>query len=516
MQRDEKKEAARRQFLTGCTAVGLVSLLGGCGEGEQSATVSTLTPAPSPVPGPTPSPAPTPSEVAQPVPQGVIAAATLTVSATTSATIPPEFTGISYEKASLSQGEFVDSNSAMVALFRLLGPSLLRIGGNTVDTTVWNPAGAGGVSGETAPADVDRLAGFLKATGWRVLYGVNLAGAHDGSTSPTKAADEVAYASKALGASLASIEIGNEPDHYTHSAAYFPPSWTANDFIALWESFRSVIVARTPGVRVTGPSISTTAWLQAFATAEGGKISALTCHYYRAGQASGTATIEDLLSNDSSAPRRLSVLAAAADSIRVPYRFTECNSYSGGGKQGVSDGYAAALWTLQFLTACAAAGAAGANFHCGKSSAYSAILEQKGVVSGVAPEFYGLLLFSKLGTGRVLGTRLEGATPGSVAVAISRADGTTAALITNTDLGSSLALDVHLSGAVTTAAAIEMRQGDGSTTPDLSATSAVSIQGGSVDAAGRFTFGTAYTLSTSGNAARLYVPAGSAVLVELR
>lgn len=510
------RDSARREFLTGCAAVGLTGLLSGCGGDEQSAiAVTGSTPPSSPSPTPTPAPTPTPSASTQPIPNGPITTATLAVSAATSASVSTEFTGISYEKAALSQGQFVDTNSAMVSLFRLLGPSLLRIGGNTVDTTVWNPAGTGGVGGQTAPADVDRLAGFLTATGWRVLYGVNLAGAHDGSTSAIKAADEVAYVKAKLGESLAAIEIGNEPDHYTGTAAYYPDTWTVADFIALWDSFRTAIVARTPGVNVTGPTIATTAWLQPFATAAKGKITALTCHYYRGAGNTAAATIDDVLSNDASAPTRLSKLAAAAGSIAVPFRITECNSYFFGGARGVSDTYAASLWTLQFLVACAAAGAAGANFHCGNSSAYSAILERQGVVSGVAPEFYGLLLFSKLGPGRVLGTRFVGATAGSVAVAVSRADGTTATIIANTDLSSSLALDISLPAAVTTATAVEMRQGTAAAAPDLKATTGVSIQGATVDAAGKFAPASAYILSVTSGTARVYVPAGSAVLVEM-
>jgi hypothetical protein len=52
--------------------------------------------------------------------------------------------------------------------------SLLRIGGNSVDKTTWEPTGPGAPP-EVAPSDIDALAGFLSTTGWQVLYGTNLA-----------------------------------------------------------------------------------------------------------------------------------------------------------------------------------------------------------------------------------------------------------------------------------------------------------------------------------------------------
>jgi hypothetical protein len=51
--------------------------------------------------------------------------------ATKLGTIGPAFVGLSYEKAHLSAGFFRGDNAAAIAMFDLLGPSILRIGGNT-------------------------------------------------------------------------------------------------------------------------------------------------------------------------------------------------------------------------------------------------------------------------------------------------------------------------------------------------------------------------------------------------
>lgn len=73
-------------------------------------------------------------------------------------------------------------------------------------------------------------------------------------------------------------------------------------------------------------------------------------------------------------------MGQAATCDNVPqWRMTETNSYFGGGKAGVSDTEAAALWSLDYLDGVAAHGGAGVNFHGGGAAAYTPI-----VYSGVA------------------------------------------------------------------------------------------------------------------------------------
>jgi hypothetical protein len=63
----------------------------------------------------------------------------------------------------------------MIALFKLLGPSVIRFGGDDVDHETWDPAAASG-GGSPFPAkigmaDVDALSDFLDATGWKPSTG---------------------------------------------------------------------------------------------------------------------------------------------------------------------------------------------------------------------------------------------------------------------------------------------------------------------------------------------------------
>jgi len=124
------------------------------------------------------------------------------------------FAGFSYEKSALSNPLFSAPNTNLIGLFKALGSGILRIGGNSVDRLTWNQAGPGLSSGQVAAADVNRLAGFLSATGWRVIYGINFAGASGSVASAALASSEASYVASRIGANLLSFEIGNEPDLY--------------------------------------------------------------------------------------------------------------------------------------------------------------------------------------------------------------------------------------------------------------------------------------------------------------
>ena len=189
----------------------------------------------------------------QPAPAGSLVAAAISVSGTGAGTIGPGFAGLSYEKAMLAEPMFSASNANLIGLFKRLGPSVLRIGGSSVDRCVWTPHGAGQTAGQIAPSDVASLAAFLKAAGWQCLYGINLGGVATGATTPALAAAEVAYAAQEFGSSLLGIEIGNECDEYGSVGSFFAGTWSLAQFKTLWNSFRSAILAVTPNVPITGP-----------------------------------------------------------------------------------------------------------------------------------------------------------------------------------------------------------------------------------------------------------------------
>jgi len=446
--------------------------------------------------------------------------ASVTVSATAGGAIASGFAGLSYEKSTLYEPLFTGSNSNLIGLFERLGPSVLRIGGNSVDRNVWTANGKGQTAGQIAPSDVNAVAAFVKATGWKCLYGVNLGGSATGAQTPALAAAEVAYAAQQFGSSLLGIEIGNECDLYGNSGNYYAGNWSLAQFEALWAQYRTAILAAAPSVAITGPASagSESSWTVPFGKAVGkGEITLLTQHYYRANGELATSTGAYLITPDSALVSDLATLQAGAQAIGIPYRMSECNSFYNGGSNGVSDSYASSLWVIDYLFNCAQGGAVGVNFHGGGNSAgYTPIADSSGAVVGARPEYYGILLFTLAGTGTLYQTAATAGSLNVTAYAVKTASGGLNVVMVNMDSTQNLQVSMTLPQNVTTATLLGMTQlTSGASGPNLSATAGVTIQGASVQVDGTFSPAAAYTLTASGTQVSCYVPALSAVMIQV-
>jgi hypothetical protein len=508
----------RRQAVHGALALTASSLLPGCG--------SSLMSSGSPGGGSS-------NPSTQPTPSGSITTASLSVTATSAGAIGPSFAGLSYEKSALYESPylFTASNANLIALFKLLGPGILRIGGNSVDRNVWTTSGAGQTVGQIAPNDVNALAAFVKATGWQCLYGINLGGAGPSpytsgsivaATTPTLAAEEIAYAYQAFGSSLMGFEIGNECDLY--GTSYFSGvTWNLSTFESLWSQYRTAIVAQTPAVAplCTGPADASnvSSWTVPFGQyATKSDISLLTQHYYRGNGQSASSTAANLVTPDAALVADLQTLNTGAKGIAIPYRLSECNSYYNGGALGVSDAYCSSLWIIDFLFDCALNGAVGTNFHGGgNSTGYTPIADSGGAVVEARPEYYGILFFTLAGQGALNTTSLSGIGSLNItAYAVKTSSGGLNVIVVNKDSAQNLQLTVTLPQSASSATLIEMTQlTSGAGGPNLSATSGVTIQGAGVSANGSFSPGAAYTLSPSGTELTCYVPYLSAVLIQI-
>ncbi len=420
-------------------------------------------------------------------------AVTVVVGAATPVRVGPGFVGFSYEKDRVGAGLFDPGNRPLVGLFRLLGPSVLRVGGNLVDMAEWNPDGRGGSPAEIAPADVTRLAGFLRATGWTALYGINLK-----TNTVPRAVAEARFAARALGASLLAFEIGNEPEGYLTQKAYQES----------FEQYSAAIRAAVPGARFDGPGSLAEDWLPGFAAREGPRgLDILAAHAYI-----GThrvATVPRLIASAASSARFASLeatLSRSASAHRIPsWRMTETNSFLQGGVAGVSDVQAAALWSLDLMYGVAAHGGDGVNFHGGTSTqfplAYSPIAFTGSRPTGVRAVYYGGLLWTLAGTGPLRRASVVG-TP----------------LVSAWGIGGNVILDnkspwpvrVTVRLAVPAAAAEEYLL-----TADSLSSTAITLAGSTVDAEARFA-PSPRPLSLSGNGFVIELPAASAALVRTR
>jgi hypothetical protein len=101
----------------------------------------------------------------------------ITISSTSTGTSLTEASaGLSFEASDLALPGFTGGDLASY-LDTISPSSVMRIGGNTVDETFWTSTGETAPSWAIAtitPADLTALAGLARASGWKVILGVNL------------------------------------------------------------------------------------------------------------------------------------------------------------------------------------------------------------------------------------------------------------------------------------------------------------------------------------------------------
>ena len=375
--------------------------------------------------------------------------------------LPADFVGLSYEKASLCLPLFDVGDTALLNLFRRLGPGVLRVGGNSVDTTSWDPSGPGLRRGLIAPADISRLARFLAAADWRVLYGLNMA-----TSTPQAMAEEASAAQAAFGDRLVAFEIGNEPDRY-HANSLRGPDFAYSDYLKEWNDDARAVSSRVPGASFAGPATASdvAGYTVPFSRDTRNEVTLLTHHYYRGNGRSPSSTIELLLSPDPRLSVLLHTLADVSVSQGIPggFRLAEANSFYNGGAPHVSDTFASALWAVDFLFTCAASGASGVNFHGGgHGPGYTPVADSGETVREVRPEYYGLLLFSMAAQGRMTRETVSHGGSSLSSWAVESRDGSLRIVILNRD-SAVIPVDVEVSRAFRTASVLRL------TGPSLSA-----------------------------------------------
>jgi hypothetical protein len=325
--------------------------------------------------------------------------------------IAADFMGLGYEISSVSRpGLMSAGNRVYVQLVRTLSTrGVIRIGGNTSDFARYSPAEApvssafGTVVNDAVLKD---LGGFLEATRWKLIWGLDL-----GKGSEADAIAEAQAVLSIAGKNLLAFEIGNEPDLFSN-AKHRNPGYSYDDWLAEYRRYKTALRARLPGIPFAGPDAAgKTDWVTRFAADEGKDAVLLTQHYYREGQ-NPTSTIEKLLGPDPKLQPRLDQLSAVSKSSGLPYRICEVNSFSGGGRPGVSDTMAGALWVLDYMFTLASNGCAGVNMETGVNhrdfiSSYSPIGDDEQGHYSAKPEYYGMLAFSLAGKGQLLETEMD-------------------------------------------------------------------------------------------------------------
>ncbi|MFL6576915.1 MAG: hypothetical protein ACJ8MR_09875 [Povalibacter sp.] len=313
--------------------------------------------------------------------------------------IPISYNGFSIETATLENPNIYSAdNHSLVALFRRLTQSgVLRIGGNSSEFCWWKAssenappqikaAGQGRSDNwmpqrlhPVTPNAIDHLRNFLDATGWTCIYGLNF-----GTGTPARDAEEAEYVARVLGPKLRYFQIGNEPDFYRDPNNLLRPAgWDFPDYQREWLAIAHAVIERVPNAKFGGPDVGSSAdWVIRFgnevAKNLGDRVQELTGHYYAEGPPdSPSASIENLLAEDPRIAERMSAIIPVAKRNGLTFRMAEGNSCYRGGKAGMSNALAGALWGMDYMLDMAARGCKGINLHGGGGSEISSALGDK-------------------------------------------------------------------------------------------------------------------------------------------
>ncbi|HET9086002.1 MAG TPA: glycosyl hydrolase family 79 C-terminal domain-containing protein [Acidobacteriaceae bacterium] len=440
--------------------------------------------------------------------------------------IPKDFLGLSYESAQLAHPDYFSAqNKSFAGFLRALGTGgVLRIGGNTSEYAMWTPNPAPSANTEipqavnpdpghkpapltqTTPQAIRNLRDFVEMADWRVIYGLNL-----GKGTPEQAADEAAFVSKTLGSRLICLQIGNESDLFHHNGLR-PPTYDYAAFAKDWQRFHDAVKAKIPQAKFAGPDTAGTAvWIEEFARQFQAEIMLLSTHYYAEGPASDPSmNISRLLHPNPRWEAGIAKIRLAMGQSQLPFRLTEVNSCYGGGKPGVSNPFASALWALDLMFQLISFGASGVNFHTGGYGWYATVVGtmQNGFVA--RPEYYALLLFSQLVGGRMVQSQLDTAAsdPLLVAYAVKNAQGTLQTVVINKHAQKDARLHLQASQAGQTVAVQRL------IAPALEDETDVTLAAAPVGADGAWQPSHTERIAVRNGSAEFMVPAASAALLS--
>jgi hypothetical protein len=286
-------------------------------------------------------------------------------------------------------------------------------------------------------------------------------------------------------------------------------------------------------VPIAGPDTgANTDWVLKFAE-QADDIVALSRHYYRGGAPEPTTSIEQLLSGDPEFIGEVAQIAKVADARHLPFVLSEANSYWGGGKLGVSNTFASALWGGDFALACAQAGVAGINIHSGTLSVLEASLDKNvptapnganlkqrlDAISGrytpiagdvgqgwyTRPLYYGLLLAQQFGGARFIQADLATNGANLTAYAADK-DGRRLIALFNKDLQRDVTVRIELGAAASRLRLWRLEADSIGEIHDVRL--AGSVVGGNGDWSPRHV----ETVAVEGGRAQLHLPRGSAAL----
>ena len=289
---------------------------------------------------------------------------------------------------------------------------VFRIGGNSADTSVYNPtnrtipASLGEITYNITDADILGMDRAMAAVDGQLIVGLNFRLAHD----PTWALRHVVAIDSLVGwKRVFALEIGNEVSFYPGGAR--PQNWTYADYSAEWGMYVATIynqVNYLPKPLFQGLACYGTDWLKhyvAFIDSHADVLLTVSHHFYPESHSNAPNSsipklhklVSDADATEESAAVQETVKQVADRHPAVPFVLGEGNSVSGHGQLNVSTTFGACLWAIHEMMNDIAVGVHTWQFHNNviedfALSSYTAFIYQRlnSDVPTVMPLYYAM------------------------------------------------------------------------------------------------------------------------------
>jgi hypothetical protein len=294
------------------------------------------------------------------------------------------------------------------------GPFVLRIGGDSADQSLWQPKMRKIPDWVFTldPAWLKAASAVTRTTKSKLILDLNLV-----TTTPPIAAQWARIAQSGLPRrSVIGLEVGNEPDIYnrrywtgltagTPVATNVPRTLTAADYVRDFETYARVLGPAAPGIPLVGPAVANPTRHLSFITAllahPHPGLETVSAHRYPYSACTrpwshAYPTISRILSAHATTGMADALMPAINSALRagLKLRLTELNSVTCGGRDGVSNTFATALWAPDALFELAARHVDGVNIHVPRHTFNAAFVMTNTGVSA-RPLLYGLILFAR-------------------------------------------------------------------------------------------------------------------------
>ena len=274
-----------------------------------------------------------------------------------------------------------------------------------------------------------------------------------------------------------------------------------------------MIRARVPNAQFAGPDTAyNNSWLVPFAQQFKKEAVFLSQHYYAEGPPSNPSmTIERLLKPNPNLQAEFDGMKKTVQETGLPFRLAETNSCYSGGKQGVSDTFASALWGADLMYQLASAGGMGINFHGGGYGWYTPIAGTREDGFLARPIYYGMLLFEQAGPGQLIEAQLEDLdqAPQVTAYGLRSDKGDIKVAVFNKNIDRRIRLSVNVGQPVQQAKVLRLHA------PRIDDTTDVTFGGAPVGANGAWSPARDETLPAQSGSSTVELPAASAALLTL-